>query len=234
MVKKIRRRAVFIGLVGARFEKKGFNEWQTLVKLPANDDATNEIFRKADHRYHKNELKKHFKYAELSLKMKDSIAKFLGADPRDNAALPYGKLDLKSLRKRYEILAHMFLHEASSRGKDADRDVYAATAGLGTGAWMAGIPMEDHIKRGDEKLFVCLEMLTAHVNVFERGCEDLRNIKFVEFNFSCDWVKTFDVYCKQKFGMEKGAIVDQETGHRYFTLNCGVTFLCTDKTWFLW
>ena len=118
---------VYVGLVGARFEKPGYMEWQHIVVTSDRDQqlqSKKDLFR----------LWSRFYGCQFDLFSKvqhDKSGRYIKFT-HDGADCYFDTLMYK---KRMEIPVYLFLKDAHERGKKDGKKVYAHVVGLGLGVW---------------------------------------------------------------------------------------------------
>ena len=130
---KCERRGIYIGQVGARFEKREKMEWKFIIIDPGQNTVENG-------------------YGEKNLSVKGKYlniwAKFYGIDyfplysetkksKRFKRIPGYNTFyfDTKIYKKRIEISARVFLKEANLRAKNENKKAFCHVVGLGLGVW---------------------------------------------------------------------------------------------------
>ena len=125
---------VYVGLVGARFERPGLMEWQHMIVTPQQNTAANGYGAKADQENPKTKLL--FIWSQLYAEpftafeqaQSDKSGRYIsiGADQY---------LDTVIYKKRMKMVIAPFLVDAHERGKNQGKKVYCHVVGLGLGVW---------------------------------------------------------------------------------------------------
>ena len=118
---------IYVGLVGARFEKKGLMEWQHMIVTPEQNVAKNG--------YGKNtgllQIWSKFygeQFVTYEQAKKDTTGRFI--------ALSQNNLfDSTVYKKRLACIIEPFLLDANRRGNQLNKKVYLFIVGLGLGVW---------------------------------------------------------------------------------------------------
>jgi hypothetical protein len=129
---------VYVGLVGARFERPGLMEWQHMVVTKEQNAAENGYGLML---YQKPELRITPKQQLMGL-----WADFYGyplvtyqeAQADKKRFIPYGKdklFDADVYRERMKLVLKPFLMDANERGGRAGKKAYCYIVGLGLGVW---------------------------------------------------------------------------------------------------
>ena len=125
---------IYIGLVGARFEKPGLMEWQHMVITPEQNNANNGYGPKADPSNPKTKLLALWAelYGEAFATFKQAQADVSGR--YISLRIPE-YLDSVMYKKRMKMVIEPFLVDANERGKTTGKNVYCHVVGLGLGVW---------------------------------------------------------------------------------------------------
>ena len=173
-------RGVYVGLVGARFERPERMESQHLVLTPTRSIAARGYGPDADPENVATGLlrawarfygREHLpSYVEASA---DSSGRYLRLG---RAAL----LDTELYAHRLRAVLEVFFREADRRGREAGRGVYAHVVGLGLGVWQI------HPRQGELFVAVCGAILR------DRALPHLRDVDFSWFGklSSCAGVRS--------------------------------------------
>ena len=127
-------KGIYVGLVGARFEKPERMEWQQLVVTPEQNTAAKGYGPEADPDAPATRLlrawarfygREHLPtYAEAAA---DRSQRYLQT--------PIGLLDTELYTRRIRASLELFLREANLRAEEARRRAYVHAVGLGLGVW---------------------------------------------------------------------------------------------------
>ncbi len=125
---------VYVGLVGARFEKPGRMEWQHMIVTPQQNTVANGYGPNADPESSKTKLLSIWShlygepFATFEQVKVDTSGRYisLGADQY---------LDSVVYKKRMKMVIEPFLVDANERGSNQDKKVYCHIVGLGLGVW---------------------------------------------------------------------------------------------------
>jgi len=127
-------RGIYVGLVGARFEKSERMEWQHLLATPqqntaakgygpdADPDAPATQLLRAWARFYGREVLPSYAEAEA-----DRSGRYLQT--------PLGLLDTELYTRRIRASVELFLREANLRAEEAGQRAYVHAVGLGLGVW---------------------------------------------------------------------------------------------------
>jgi len=118
---------VYVGLVGARFEKPGYMEWQHVVVTAERDKqllSKKDLFRLWARFYGCN-------FDQFSNAQHDKSGRYIKFT-HDGAECYF---DTVMYKKRMEVPVYLFLKDANERGKKYGKKVYAHVVGLGLGVW---------------------------------------------------------------------------------------------------
>lgn len=163
---------VYIGLVGARFEKPGFMEWQHMVVT--HDQNTQDNGYGSDNKDQKAALLKiwadfygqeYFKtYAEVVDEIKQN-----NEQKRYQKCWQNNFLDLEIYKQRLAVVLEPFFCDANQRGIQESKKTYCHVVGLGLGVWVLA-------QKAQEAIFVeaCLDVLKKY---------DFKNISAVDFSY---------------------------------------------------
>ena len=111
--------AVYVGVVGARFEHPNRMEWQEIIleeDLKKTDGNENDVIAKLFKDFYKS-------------KIQQGPEKFLDLQRNQR------KFNASIYRERIAISAETYLLEANERGKFKNLKVHAVVVGLGLGVW---------------------------------------------------------------------------------------------------
>jgi len=129
-------RGVYVGLVGARFERKDVMEMQFMV-VEETQNTEEKGYGSASNPWHR--LWAEFYGVDHFLTFQEGHDMKNDGDNRVVAHSKYDHLttllDVTVFRKRIQISASTFLFEADLRGREEDKPVHAVVVGLGTGVW---------------------------------------------------------------------------------------------------
>jgi len=122
---------IYVGLVGARFEKPGLMEWRHMIITPEQNTEQNgyglnfqapatllgiwaSFYEEQFPTFDQAQADTHGRYLSLS---------------------PNAYLDVVIYKKRIKMVAEPFLVDANERGKQQNKKVYCHVVGLGLGVW---------------------------------------------------------------------------------------------------
>ncbi len=126
------KQGVYVGLVGARFEKPGFMEWQHIVVTPEQNTEQNGYGLLGDHTNRSLALWSKFyglRFATFEEAQCDRSGRFIAFD---NGRKYF---DVAVYKKRMRLVIEPFLIDAHERGKQRNQKVYVHAVGLGLGVW---------------------------------------------------------------------------------------------------
>ena len=136
-------RGVYIGLVGARFERPGFMEWQHLTVTPEQNTAANGYGPEADPEswvsrtlapwaqcYREGEEQRWY-FPDYETASQDASGKFLPFQRGGQTCY----LNTAAYKHRMRLIAEPFLLEANERAKAAGTSAYVIAVGYGIGVW---------------------------------------------------------------------------------------------------
>lgn len=125
---------VYVGLVGARFEKPGLMEWQHMIITPQQNIAQNGYGQAADPQHPKTKLL--YLWSQL---YDESFVTFEQAHAdKSGRYISIGSniyFDSTIYKKRMKMVIEPFLVDANERGKSKGKKVYCHVVGLGLGVW---------------------------------------------------------------------------------------------------
>ena len=127
-------KGVYVGLVGARFEKPGYMEWEHMIVTPEQNRPENGYGDKADMDSAKSKLLNIWSgfYQETFPTFAQAQADISGR----YILLGNNKyLDSAVYKKRMRLVLEPFLVDAHERGKKQNKKVYCHAVGLGLGVW---------------------------------------------------------------------------------------------------
>lgn len=127
-------RGVYVGLVGARFERPEEMEWRHLLVTPQQNLPPKGYGPDADPELPATALLRAWAefYGRDHL---PTYAEAMAAPPGRYLETGLGLLDTALYRQRIRITAELFLREADARAEAAGRRAYAHVVGLGLGVW---------------------------------------------------------------------------------------------------
>ncbi|XP_012256344.2 uncharacterized protein LOC105686262 isoform X1 [Athalia rosae] len=145
--KEIQPRGVIIGVVGSRFQKPGFMEYQDIAVAP-EQNTTENGYGPSDHPNAKNVpaglqgLRKVWArfYDEPYLPLYEEAEEQLRRVPNDSRFVPVGKkyiFHTENYLKRTLVTAEIILLEANARALAANTTAYVHVVGFGLGVWKA-------------------------------------------------------------------------------------------------
>ncbi len=129
------KEGIYVGLVGARFEKPCLMEWQHMIITPSQNTAKNGYgphtcnnpkakFLKIWAKFYGED---HFPTFEQV--KNDNTDRYINLDDKETF------LDTQLYKKRLKMVIEPFLIEANERGKAQNKKVYCHAVGLGLGVW---------------------------------------------------------------------------------------------------
>lgn len=133
-------KGVYVGMVGARFEKPGYMEWASMMVTPTQNTPCNGYGLKADPSNPKTIEKR--LWAELYESQIDGNYAFPDYEDVKNDTtgryLPvaHGYLDTFVYKQRMALIVESFLFDANKRAEKAGKKAYLHIVGLGLGVWM--------------------------------------------------------------------------------------------------
>lgn len=125
------KEGVYVGLVGARFEKEMYMEWQHIMITPAqNAPQWGYGKTKSEESLLLSLWKKFYgtTFATFEQAQKDTSGRYVKL-----SATEY--FDTLVYKKRMRMVIEPFLYDAQQRGKDSRKNVYIHAVGLGLGVW---------------------------------------------------------------------------------------------------
>lgn len=149
---------IYIGLVGARFEKPDLMESQHILITQSSKHNTPQELRAIWKNFYNN--KKPF--VSFDQAKKDRSGRYYQID--DDTYF-----DTENYMKRMHLVIEPFLFEANERGKEANKKVYCHVVGLGLGVWQK-----------NQKLQAKL-MLDVYINILQKT--NLRYIADIDFSW---------------------------------------------------
>lgn len=170
-------KGIYVGMVGARFEKPGLMEWKSMIISPEQNTPENGYGRKADpsrpetierrlwaELYGSNldDLHAFPDYEEASL---DQSGRYLALQGNYEGKF----LDTAVYKERIKLCIESYLLEANERAKTRGKKGYLHIVGLGLGVWRIH-PRQNHLM-----LDVYAELLEKH---------KLDHISDINFSFS--------------------------------------------------
>jgi len=189
-------RAVYVGQAGARFERWGFNECQTMTMLRQQDDSWmptkysveshtiaagfDALYQGASSKYVKQQI-------DICNNIKRSDEKFDGKN--------YYKFRPEVYKERCRIIAESFLFEAQWRGDQEGQPVYAVVTGIGLGCWANCIQKQG--LHTSAKVLMNL-FFEAFFETLASHADKLKLIRCVEFN----WHDLLQGYDQSVHGLE--------------------------------
>lgn len=129
---------VYVGLVGARFEKPGFMEWKHMIVTQEQNTQANGYGKNSTHPLMKLWAAfydvPYFSTFEEA-KKSDELDQWNHERPRYIDIGEGRYLDARIYKKRLQYVIEPFLLDAQARGEACRQDVYVHTVGLGLGVW---------------------------------------------------------------------------------------------------
>ena len=134
MPRTFEQEGVYVGLVGARFEKSGLMEWQHMIVTPIQNRSSNGYGPDADPA---NSQRKFLSLWEELYDNKFVTFEQAQADTSGRYILLSSQeyLDSVMYKKRMKMVIEPFLVDAHERGKKVGKKVYCHVVGLGLGVW---------------------------------------------------------------------------------------------------
>jgi hypothetical protein len=134
-------KGIYVGMVGARFERPGYMEWAHMVITPDQNTAENGYGRDADPANPKTiELRLWAELYQSKLGKQYAFPDYEEASQDDTGRyLPIGKgryLDTYVYRERMQLVIESYLLESNERAKQQGKQAYLHIVGLGLGVWM--------------------------------------------------------------------------------------------------
>lgn len=148
------RRGVYVGCVGARFEREGVMEWAHLMVTPEQntpakgygpppEDGASAAMASPEARQRRLLLRAWANfYGRTHLPTHEEALQRRAADPGAYLLIPGGVggasclLDIELYKARIRAVAEPFLLDANRRAREANARAYVHVVGLGLGAWM--------------------------------------------------------------------------------------------------
>jgi len=121
------KQGVFVGLVGTRFEKPGFMEWQHIIVTPSRDidlQLKKDLFTLWSCFYNQ-------KFDMYQQAQNDTSNRYIPFMYQGQKCF----FDTLMYKKRMSFVIEPFLKDAQKRGIDAQQKVYIHATGLGLGVW---------------------------------------------------------------------------------------------------
>lgn len=126
---------IYVGLVGARFEKKSYMEWQHIIITPYQNSSYHGYGNDPNPEYSRYPLLKmwarlynvayFFSYEEV---LKDTSSRFIKIGPEIY-------FDTVIYKKRLALVIKPFLIDAHERAQKSNKRAYVHVVGLGLGVW---------------------------------------------------------------------------------------------------
>lgn len=129
-------KGIYVGLVGARFEKEGFMEWQHMIVTKEQNTGKNGYGKKSDRSSLLNQWAKFYGleyFPTFEEVMQDHSGQYI-------AYCEDEYLNKEVYKKRLRMVIEPFLLDANQRGIEAGKKVYVHTVGLGLGVWKIPSP----------------------------------------------------------------------------------------------
>lgn len=162
---------IYVGLVGARFERPGLMEWQHIIVTEKQNTSENGYG--AGGKKSLLNIWKSFYDDELATYKDLDIP--MGSKRYFNAGEGKDLFDCAIYRKRMRMVLEPFFLEANARGAAASKKVYCHVVGLGTGVWAVNQARQE-IEIG----FACTQILSEHL---------LSNIADIDFSYYGESIK---------------------------------------------
>ena len=182
-------KAIYVGCVGARFERPGFMDWQSTVITEKQNTVANcygvqgrTELGKLDYNTltakQKTLLSCHQLFGTLPTfeEAKISKEKIAVYTQEENRFMSFKRIyfDLVNYRKRMEFTIHSFLHYANEQAKRLNIKAYVHVVGLGLGAWT---PFSD---RSEETY----KIIKIQIDIYREYINNLNNNHIGEIDFS--------------------------------------------------
>ncbi len=148
-------RGVYVGLVGARFERRRRMEWQQLMVEPAQNTAASGYGPDAD----ADDPRTRMCRLWARLLGLDHLPLYEEAAGAPDRFLPLGGgryLDAEAYRRRLRMSVEPFLLDANLRARQAGRRAYVHVVGLGLGVWAV------HLAQAELQAQVYCDVLRQH------------------------------------------------------------------------
>lgn len=152
---------IYVGMVGARFEKPGLMEWAHMVITPDQNTAENGYGRDASltnsktielrlwAELYQSQLGKHYAFPDYEEACLDDTGRYLLIQKNTY-------LDTYVYRERMKLIIESFLLEANERAKQQGKQAYLHVVGLGLGVWML------HSSQTDIAIDIYAELFRTH------------------------------------------------------------------------
>lgn len=197
---KIEQEGIIIGLIGPRFEKPNYMEWQDIIISPQQNTAKNgygftsepfDKFTAYRHMWNKFYEQNDFIYENIKTSDNDRFI-------NNGSAI----LDKEALIKRYAISFDTLLLEAQSRALKSNKKAFIHVVGIGLGVWQYTPNQHEIFMQAFEQRLIALGNLLTHVAViffswfpFDR-CGQLENGGFLKIDSHPD--KGFSIFISKR------------------------------------
>ncbi|WP_068469007.1 ADP-ribosylhydrolase MavL family protein [Candidatus Protochlamydia phocaeensis] len=154
-------KGIYVGLVGARFERPGVMEFQHMLITPEQNCREKGYGRLADPSHPQTQANRMWaKFYGEKTGEKDNFPSFEEAVADQTGQylciLPDCYLNKKVYKERLKLILEPFLQEANQRAKEQNKQAYLHLAGLGLGVWKVCD------EQSDLMLEVYAELLAKH------------------------------------------------------------------------
>ncbi len=129
------REGVYIGLVGARFERRGEMEWRHMMVTSEQNTTKNGYGRDSYDEFPLLAAWAKFYEQENGFPLFDDVAAGRYPDSSFLKIREHGYLNTDVYRRRIRAVIEPFLFEAAERARDVGRRAYVHAVGLGLGVW---------------------------------------------------------------------------------------------------
>lgn len=164
---------IYIGLVGARFEKPGYMDWQHIIVTPTRDKELEKkeawfaiwsrFYGCTFESYRKAQVDKTGRYIKMQ----------------------HGYFDTLVYKKRMTIPVYLFLKDAQARGMQYNKKIYGHIVGLGLGVWQI-VSQQSQL------------LIDVYVNVLNKmQLGDLSYISDLDFSWFADGL-SWNALCENK------------------------------------
>ncbi len=171
------KQGVYVGLVGARFEKPGLMEWQHIIITPEQNTTQHGYGLLGNHTNPKlalwSKLYDDLRFATFAQAKQDKSGRYISFDGG------HKYFDCAAYKKRMRLVIEPFLLDANERGKQQNKKVYVHAVGLGLGVWQI-IPQQAKL------------MLDVYADIIQQ--RNLSHIADIDFSWfgnenSCGHIK---------------------------------------------
>lgn len=173
---------IYVGLVGARFERQERMDWKHIIITPSQNTSQNGYGEEADINSTKYQLLKGFAKAykqgnlekaffptyQEALKNKDNFFELPKVLNASKTAFETPLFNIRAYKERIRLVLQSYLLEANKRAQDLNKKAYVHLVGLGLGVWQ--------IDFRQKQLFVDVVSEILHTNRFQ-------NISALDFSW---------------------------------------------------